>query len=902
MGPMRSPLLAALPGALLLGVLGGAAFFAPGCTCSGPPFLTDPADGGDGSDDGGLPPCEVDDDCALGERCERGGCVPALPDVFDDGCVADSDCADGSLCAVSSGRCVSRAPTPGVPTGPPGPCNDGEQRSCGVKIGSCDYGVELCEAGQWSGVCLGAIGPTPEVCDGIDNDCNGPIDDGFGVGEICGDGLGVCRRTGVTVCTADGLSTQCTGQGLSPAGRVELCGNGLDDDCDGVEDNGYEGLGTSCFSGSPPCQTEGVLSCSPDQRSLFCALPPAGAEVCNGLDDDGDGCIDEGFNLGATCSVGIGACRRFGTTICSADGTGVLCNAVAGAPGIESCNGIDDDCSGVIDNGCDDDGDGYCDAALGFSGSLPLAVCPLSTSINLRDCDDTNPAIHPGAIEICNDGRDQNCDGDPNDGCLPCDPNIDADFDGSNQCQDCDETNGAIRPGAPERCNGIDDDCDGLIDEGFDNDGDGFTTCGTIFPGGGLNRALVDCNDNNPTVHPGACELCANAQGTVACGAPNDRGNGIDEDCDGFVDELCAPCSNADPDNDGLSECEGDCAPNDPAVRPGNPEVCDGKDNDCNVFTVDNCDVGDRCNFNLDNNTATPEPDVCKDRLICVESLGASGRPTGRFTCTSFCNTTAPGQGLGDSCDLDETCASRLTPTANLHGCTVTTDFGARAVGQDCTDNVQCRSGRCERDGRFTGNVRYCSDACGSDAYCPQSPSPMTCQAFAGSQSAICLRVHPGQTRNPGDACTSTNASTCTNGSASCVDLGTGAAGCQAGDTCRCEDICCTNSDCRANEYCSLRGGTVAGPVGGVDTVPVCFPNSANNGGRPAGSACTTSAQCDSEFCDVALGVCVDVCCHDGTCPIGLSCESAVVRLRTGAQTISRMCLSSTPAGSLEAR
>lgn len=885
---------------LSLGVV--ALLVGPACTCGVPPATSEPgADAGEIALDGGVGGCANDDECALGERCVAGDCVPAVADVVDDGCLADTDCPAGSLCAQTTGRCIEDAATPGVPGGPPGPCVDGEDRTCGVKVGACDYGIERCEGARWSGVCLGAIGPTPEQCDGLDNDCDADTDEDFAVGAACADGQGVCARAGVTVCTADGLSSRCNATGLDPTGRVELCGNALDDDCDGTIDDGFAARGDACFVGTLPCRSEGQLECAADERSLVCALPPAGAELCNGGDDDGDTCVDEGFDLGSACAVGEGACRRTGVTVCRADGSGVVCSAAPAAPGVETCNGVDDDCNTVIDNGCDDDNDDFCDAALGFGGTPPLAVCPLSSSAAARDCDDGNAAVNPNATEICNDGRDQNCDGDPNDGCLACNAAIDADFDGSNQCDDCDETNGAIRPGAIERCNGFDDDCDGSIDEDSDGDRDGFTTCGTARPGGGLDPALVDCDDANAVVHPGpgSCELCANASGPVACGAANDRGTDVDEDCDGFVDETCFPCSTADPDNDGVSECGGDCAPSDPAVRPGTPEVCDGKDTDCNVFTVDNCDVGDACNRNLDGNAATPEPDECRDRLICVESLRAGGQRSGTFTCTSLCNTTSPGLGLGDSCDVDETCGSRLTPTANLHGCAVTTGFGAKAPGQTCGGDDECRSGICLRDGRFTGNVKYCTDFCGSDAYCP---SGTTCQASSAGQSGQCLRVHPAQTLSPGANCTSTTGISCVNGSASCVDLGGGAPGCDAGDSCRCEDICCTNADCRDGEYCSLRGDTVPGPAGGVDTVPVCFPETPTNGGRPAGAACDTSAHCASEFCDVILGVCVDTCCNDSTCPTGLSCESEVVTLPSGSQTIARVCVSSTPADPLEAR
>jgi len=122
------------------------------------------------------------------------------------------------------------------------------------------------------------------------------------------------------------------------------------------------------------------------------------------------------------------------------------------------------------------------------------------------DCNDTDPAVYPGAAELC-DGMDNNCDTQ-----IPADE-ADADGDGYMVCQgDCDDTDPAVYPGAAEFCDGIDNNCDGqLIDEGYDADGDGYTTCGG------------DCDDSNPAVNPGATEIC----------------DGIDNDCDSVVDEVC---------------------------------------------------------------------------------------------------------------------------------------------------------------------------------------------------------------------------------------------------------------------------------------------------------------------------------------------------------------------------
>ncbi|MBN2361496.1 MAG: putative metal-binding motif-containing protein, partial [Deltaproteobacteria bacterium] len=720
---------------------------------------------------------------------------------------------------------------------------------------------------------------------GLDDDCDGGIDEGYPtVGTACYSGVGACRRPGSTVCASDGHGTVCNAAPGAPG--VEECGNTVDEDCDGHLDNGFD-IGAACTNGTGACQRSGVKICAQDGLGTVCDAVPgtAGTELCqNGEDDDCDGYTDEGFsNLGQSCSAGVGACLAAGSYVCSADLLGTVCNATPGSPTGERCDNVDNDCNGVVDNGCDDDNDDYCDAAMTLVG-VP-AICPNTTGVATLDCNDGDSAIHPGAAEICGDNRDQNCDGNNSEGCPACDTRVDADLDGSNQCDDCDETNGAVHPGATERCNGVDDDCDDQIDEDFDGDNDSFTTCGTVLPGGGLDPAYVDCDDGNAARHPFACELCALDGVTVACGAENDGGNNVDEDCDGWRDEGCSPCDPVDRDGDGVSECAGDCLPGDGAVAPGRAELCDGKDNDCNAFTTENCDVGDPCHW------PTEGTDECRERLICVESLGPSGRPTGDYTCTSFCNFSQLGLGLGDGCASNQTCSSSLTPTANLHGCSVATDFGTKASGLACSRDTECRSGNCYSDGRIPQLKQYyCTDLCGSDAYCANGT---TCQLW-GSYTGHCYKPLAGyQTLGFGVACSSTTATKCVNGNLACVEFSTGNK--------KCTKPCCDNSECPAGYFCSLKGNDAAGPIGGYDTVPVCWPEAtATEHDRVAGQACSTNNQCASEFCDRTLDVCVDICCNDSNCPLGLSCESALVTRANNHQSFARVCVNLTPADALQ--
>ena len=207
----------------------------------------------------------------------------------------------------------------------------------------------------------------------------------------------------------------------------------------------------------------------------------------------------------------------------------------------ELADGVDNDCDGTADEGTelyDDDGDGYCEST----------TAPCTDGTLNGDCDDTDPAINPGVNEICNDNIDNNCDGQQNeedaDDCLDYFYDLDVDtwgstdtFDSRCYCNptnswsatrdgDCDDNDATINPGAPEIADGLDNNCDGIKDEGtdlYDNDGDGYcaddTACTdpTILPG--------DCDDTDDDVNPAELEIC---------------GDGVDNDCTGTENDLNA--------------------------------------------------------------------------------------------------------------------------------------------------------------------------------------------------------------------------------------------------------------------------------------------------------------------------------------------------------------------------
>jgi hypothetical protein len=158
---------------------------------------------------------------------------------------------------------------------------------------------------------------------------------------------------------------------------------------------------------------------------------------------------------------------------------------------------------------------------------------------------------------------------------------VDMDGDTYLSNQDCDEQDPMVHPGATEVCNAVDDDCDGIIDDGFDQDGDLYTQCNG------------DCNDANIAINPGALEIW----------------NGLDDNCDGATDNV----NLVDADNDGYyanpqNQSQADCNDNNPAINPGAQELVNGVDDNCNGFVdcadptwVYQTDAGPRAHDGFDN-------------------------------------------------------------------------------------------------------------------------------------------------------------------------------------------------------------------------------------------------------------------------------------------------------------
>lgn len=394
--------------------------------------------------------------------------------------MTNSDCPDGKSCL--GGECLSTAATRD--------CSEGDERACGnAAVGACKQGTQRCVDGAWETTCAGEVKPAAETCNQVDDDCDGQVDEGVERAwypDDDRDGHGDAAASGVMGCTAPAghvaSNDDCNDAvaSVSPS-AAEGCSGEVDDDCDGTVNEGC-GCGTPGTS-VPCCSGRGQQTCGSNGMLGTCSVS-ATTERCNAVDDDCDGQVDEGSALcsgGQVCNAGSCGCAA----------GQVLCNGVCSSGSAETCDGLDNDCNGAIDDGAPApvNADG---GALEFTGGVAFA--------------DGGCAVGVGACERF----------------------------GATTCTSGGPACGATAGTAgTESCNGIDDDCDGLVDDGS-----------------------AICSVTGQTCTAGACACPA---GQVVCSGAcvttsTEVCDGIDNDCDGTVDEQLTVECYADADNDRYAE------------------------------------------------------------------------------------------------------------------------------------------------------------------------------------------------------------------------------------------------------------------------------------------------------------------------------------------------------------
>ncbi len=436
---------------------------------------------------------------------------------IDEGFVFATDPMNCGICgrvcnlAHATSSCTSSMCTIGI-------CAMGFVDRDGVAANGCEYSCTPSASGV-------------EMCNRVDDDCDGTVDEDIGSGGACGSSAGICRP-GTLTCV--GGSFTCSG-GTSPG--VESC-NGLDDDCDGVVDQGNPGGGAACGNNVGSC-LPGRQTCTAGALVCTGGTGPT-AEVCNGLDDDCNGTPDDGDpGGGASCGLSVGACTP-GMQHC----TGGSISCIGGnGPTLEVCNMVDDDCNGVVDDGYDLMNDVRNCGTCGHVCSFPNAV----SQCTMGSC----------SILACAGGY----------------VNLDMSPTGVNGCEYM-----CTRTSATESCNGVDDNCNGTIDEGV------------VIPANFCRTAGVCA---------GSTASCA--VGVLACNYPatyqvsETRCDTLDNDCNGVVDDPWPQLNPASPSHvcnngqigacnrPGVFVCMGTSAImcNAPAGLPG-VETCNGLDDDCN--------------------------------------------------------------------------------------------------------------------------------------------------------------------------------------------------------------------------------------------------------------------------------------------------------------------------------
>jgi hypothetical protein len=591
---------------------------------------------------------------------------------------APSTCGVGACAATGTRACVGGHPidscAPGSPAAGDGTCDgidddcngltdDGypvSATTCGT--GACaSSGQRACVGGAVVDSCApGSPAASDSTCDGVDDDCNGLTDDGF-VPSATACGTGACAAAGTTSCTQGLVHDSCVPG--EPA-VADLTCDGLDDDCNGGTDDSYVSVGVSCGVGA--CQATGTTTCVDGVEGDSCQ-PADGSGVddaCNGLDDDCDGVADDDY-LPSPTTCGVGACATTGQRTCVGGAEVDSCNPGVPAADDVTCDGQDDDCDGVAD---EDHVASDTTCGVGACARPGVLACVQGLAT------DTCAPGQPAADDATCDGQDDDCDGATDEEYAPravaCGVGA-CQATGTTTCvagvegDSCQPLGGA---GADTVCNGVDDDCDGAIDDDYVPSD---TTCGVGACASVGQKACVE------GVAVDSCVAGTPAPSDTTC----DR---VDDDCNGLVDDgwqaTATTCGVGACLRHGTLECQGgapldSCAAGTPAEGDAS---CNGVDDDCNG-TADDGYVARTvtCGLGACQATGTTTCEQGTERDSCTAGNGAGT--------DSVCN------GIDDDCDgqTDEDYVGNAT-TCGVGPCAATggTSCVSGAVVDSCAPGL----------------------------------------------------------------------------------------------------------------------------------------------------------------------------------------------------------------------
>jgi hypothetical protein len=514
---------------------------------------------------------------------------------------------------------------------------------------------------------------------------------------------------------------------------------------------------------------------------------PSDAGGCGANSDCDDGVFCNGSERCALGDGGAAVCRPAADPACFPSQT---CD--------ENARGCLSACTSEVDA----DGDGH--DAIDCGGD---------------DCDDADPRRFPGNVELCDEEHlDEDCDPETYGA-----RDVDQDgFDDATCCNvesddtlrcgsDCDDSRPTVHPTAPEACDGLDNDCNGAIDDAslrvycVDADGDGFgdpaRPVSTACPGPDLSALCTDCDDLRSARNPGNPEVCD--------GVP-------DNDCDSATNPF-------DEDGDGYdrASCGGnDCNDLKVSVYPGAPQLCDGYDNTCALGG------GVLATEDFDNDGFAPMGAVCSGGPLPALDCN-DGSPVVHPLATELCN------GIDDNCDgrLDE----------------------EPAVSQDCNRPGSvgaCVSGACTLLG-CTGTFLNCDGL----AYNGCEADTLISAAHCGRCDRACAS---GAACTGGTCACPTGTTTCGDGSGACVDLQTSTANCgDCGHACP-AGATCDGGDCNCPFGQILCSGACVDPNVSTDHCGGC--------GQPCGGGSCTGGRCS---CPGGMGAVCDGVCRGPRCRPG---------------------------------